>query len=254
MTREETAPSTCDSTGFPKTIGILGGMGPEATVELFSKIVKGTRVRKDQDHLRILIDNNPKIPDRTLAIEGKGPSPLPFLIECGKRLERMGAQLLIIPCVTAHHFHADLQKRLKIPVLHIVEETREYVLHRLKRIRRIGLLATTGTLRTGLFQKAFAESSIEILTPSPETQAGKVMGAIYGAAGIKALGPSSYSRRLVRQAAGELMSKGAEAIIAGCTEIPLVLRNGDLSVPVVDPLHVLARAAVEKAGGRWRES
>lgn len=236
-----------------KTIGILGGMGPEATIDLFSKIVKGTEARRDQDHLRVLIDNNPKIPDRTLAILGKGPSPLPLLIECGKKLERMGAQFLIIPCVTAHHFHHDLQRRLKVPVLHVVEETKRYLLLHHKGIHRIGLLATTGTIRTGLFQRVFTESPIELIVPSPETQERKVMEAIYGVRGIKAIGPSSCSKRLVRQAARELIRKGAEAVIAGCTEIPLVLKDGDLPVPVVDPLWVLAKAAVEKAGGRWKE-
>lgn len=244
---------TQEETMSQKTIGILGGMGPEATVDLFSKIVKGTRVRRDQDHLRILIDNNPKIPDRTLAIEGKGPSPLPSLVESAKKLERMGAHFLVIPCVTAHQFHADLQKRLKIPVLHIVEETIRYVLLRFKGIRKIGLLATTGTLRTGLFQRALTESPIELIIPSSQTQETKVMEAIYGAKGVKAVGPSPYSIRLVRQAARELMRKGAEGILAGCTEIPLIIRDGDLPVPVVDPLWVLARTAVEKAGGRWKE-
>lgn len=254
MIRSKKRRRTRERTNPLKTIGILGGMGPEATVDLFSKIVKGTQVQKDQDHLRILIDNNPKIPDRTLAIVGKGPSPLPSLLECGKKLERMGAHFLIIPCVTAHHFHEDLQRRLKVPVLHIVEETKRYVRLHLKGIRRIGLLATTGTLRTGLFQRVFAESPIELITPSPETQENKVMEAIYGVKGVKAVGPSPFSKNLIRLAARELIRKGAEAVIAGCTEIPLVLKEGDLPVPVVDPLRVLARAAVEKAGGRWKET
>ena len=139
-----------------KTIGILGGMGPEATIDLFTKLVKSTKVKKDQDHLRILIDNNPKIPDRTLAIQKKGPSPIPRLIQSAKLLERAGADFIIIPCVTVHHFYDRLQERVDIPILHIVEETWKFIRTQLKGIHCIGVLATTGTIQTGLFQRFFS--------------------------------------------------------------------------------------------------
>lgn len=234
-----------------KVIGILGGMGPEATIDLFQKIVKLTKAKRDQDHLRILIDNNPKIPDRTQAILGKGPNPLPQLLRSGKTLEHAGAHFLVIPCVTAHFFHATLQKRLRIPVLHLVEETVRFVTLRLKRVRRLGLLATTGTLQTGLFQRAFSGTGIELLAPTPSVQKKMVMKAIYGKEGIKAAGPSGKSRDLILKASGTLIGRGAQGIIAGCTEIPLVLRDGDLPVPVIDPIAILALAAVGCArGGR----
>lgn len=235
-----------------KIVGILGGMGPEATIDFFTKIVKGTRVRKDQDHLRILIDNNPKVPNRTLAIQGMGPSPLPQLVRSAKVLEAAGADFIAIPCVTAHHFHAPLQKKVRIPILHIVEETKKHIGSRFKGMDRIGLLATTGTIRSGLFQKAFSPSGIEIILPSPESQRKKVMEAIFGKGGIKETGPSEKSKRLILQASRELIRQGARAIIAGCTEIPLVLIDGDLPVPVIDPVAILARAVIEKARGRSR--
>ena len=239
---------------FEKTIGILGGMGPEATIDLFAKIVKGTKVRKDQDHLRVLIDNNPKIPDRTLAIQGKGPSPLPLLIKGGRALEKAGADFIVIPCVTAHHFYPGLQEKLSIPVLHIIEETMKHIRSRLKGIRRIGLVATTGTVHTGLFQKTFFGSRLEMILPPAQVQKNRVMEAIYGKKGIKAIGPSPHSRRLVLTACQALIGQGAGAILAGCTEIPLVLKDGDLTVPVIDPISILARAAIERAGGRWRKA
>ena len=233
-----------------KIIGILGGMGPEATIDLFTKIVKGTKAKKDQDHLRILIDNNPKIPNRTLAIQGKGPSPLPLLIKSARALEEAGADFIAIPCVTAHHFHDPLQERIKIPILHIVEETARYVQTRLKRVRKIGLLATSGTLRSGLFQKAFAHSQIDLILPEQDVQRAQVMAAIFGKGGIKTLGPSEKSRRLILDASRKLIRQGAQAVIAGCTEVPLVLRDGDLPVPVIDPVAILASAAIEKALGK----
>jgi aspartate racemase len=233
-----------------KIVGILGGMGPEATTDFFTRIVKGTRAKKDQDHLRILIDNNPKVPNRTLAIQGKGPSPLPELIQSAKGLEKSGADFIAIPCVTAHYFHGPLQKRVKIPVLHIVEETMKYLQTRLKAIHKIGLLATSGTIQSGLFQKAFSLSGIELILPNPELQKNKVMEAVFGKRGIKAIGPSEKSKRLILVASHELIRQGAQAILAGCTEIPLVLRDGDLPVPVIDPVAILAKAVIEKAQGR----
>ena len=203
-----------------KIIGILGGMGPEATIDLFTKIVEGTKVKKDQDHLRILIDNNPKIPDRTLAIQGKGPTPLTELVRSAKILENAGADFIVIPCVTAHYYYDSLQKRIKIPILHIVDETVKYIKKKLKGIRKIGLIATEGTIHTGLFQKAFSDQVIELILPTPEVQRKWVMEAIYGKKGIKAIGPSEHSKRLILKASQSLIKQGAQAIIAGCTEVP----------------------------------
>jgi len=233
-----------------KIIGILGGMGPEATIDFFEKIVKGTKVRKDQDHLRILIDNNPKIPNRTLAIQGRGPSPLPLLVRSARILEKAGADLIVIPCVTAHHFYIPLQKKVKLPILHIVNEMMNHVQTHFEGIEKIGLLATTGTLQSGLFQKAFARSHIELILLGREAQKDFVMRAIYGKEGIKAIGPSEKSKRLLLDACKELIRQGARAVIAGCTEIPLVLRDGNLPIPVIDPVAILAKVAIKEALGR----
>ncbi len=235
-----------------KVIGILGGMGPEATIDLFTKIVKGTQAKKDQDHLRILIDNNPKIPNRTLAILGKGENPLPRLVKSAKTLEKAGADFIVIPCVTAHHFYDPLQRKTKIPVVHIVRETRRYLQAHLKGVHTIGLLATTGTLQAGIFQDAFAGSGIEILFPPPDLQEKDVMEAIFGTEGIKAVGPSEKSKRLMLRAAKRLIRRGAQAIVAGCTEVPLVLKQGALPVPVIDPVAIVARAAIERGTNRKR--
>jgi len=233
-----------------KIVGILGGMGPEATIDLFTKIVKGTKVRKDQDHLRILIDNNPKIPDRTKAIQKRGPSPLPHMIRSAKLLEKAGADFIVIPCVTAHHYYESLRRRIKIPILHIVEETVKYTRTKLKGVRKIGLIATTGTVHTGLFQTAFNERGIELVLPTPDIQRKWVMEAIYGKKGVKAIGPSEGSKRLILEASQGLINRGVQAVLAGCTEVPLVLKEGDLSVPVIDPLAILARISIKKAGDK----
>jgi len=230
-----------------KIIGILGGMGPEATIDLFNKIVKGTTVKKDQDHLRILIDNNPKVPDRTLAIQKKGPSPLPQLIRSAKILENAGADFIVIPCVTAHYYYKPLKKKLKIPIVNLVEMTVQYIRNRLKGISKVGLLATTGTIQAGLFQTSFSHADLQLIIPTPEVQKKWIMEAIYGRRGIKAIGPSENSKRLILNACVKLVHQGAQAIIAGCTEVPLVLKEKDLSVPFIDPISILAKAAIERA-------
>ncbi|MBM4277220.1 MAG: aspartate/glutamate racemase family protein [Deltaproteobacteria bacterium] len=235
-----------------KIIGILGGMGPEATIDLFTKIVKGTKVKKDQDHLRILIDNNPKIPDRTLAIQGKGPSPLRQLIQSAKLLEKAGADFIVIPCVTAHYYYAPLQGKVKIPILNIVTETVHHIKKRLKGVDKIGLIATTGTIQTGLFQEALSSIGIDSILLDTPLQENWVMEAIYGEKGIKTIGPSETSRYLILEVSQRLLRQGAQAILAGCTEIPLVLKEGELPVPVIDPISLLAQAAIAMARGRKR--
>jgi aspartate racemase len=234
-----------------RIIGVLGGMGPDATVNYFARLVATTHARCDSDHLRIIIDNNPKVPDRTAAILGAGKSPLAELTRSARALERAGADFIAIPCVTVHFFHAELQRRTRLPVLHIVQETVASLKARRPRPRQIGLLATTGTIRSGLFQEALRGTRTVLHLPPDETQERLVMKAIYA---IKAAGPGDAPRRLIREAAEGLLAEGVEAIIAGCTEIPLVLRDGDLPVPVIDPLAVLAEAAIKRAGGRLRHA
>ena len=229
---------------YPKTIGILGGMGPAATVDFFGKIVAAAQVGCDQDHPRIIIDCNPKIPDRTTAILKNGTAPLPEMLQSLRRLENSRVDLITIPCVTAHFFHARLQEQTSIPILHIVRETIRHLAAHYPQVRTVGAIATSGTLQSGLIANICAEYGIELLIPEASIQTDKVMAAIYR---IKAEGASEASASLVREAAGTLIGQGAQAIIAGCTEIPLVLRDGDIAVPVLDPISILAERALAEA-------
>ena len=233
-----------------KIIGVLGGMGPDATVGLFAQIVRRTRASNDREHLRVIIDNNPKVPDRIAAILAGGDSCVPELVRSARALKRAGADFIVIPCVTVHYFHGALQKRTSLPVLHIIEETVKRIRRQHPGARRVGLLATTGTIQAGLFQKALKGTKLELLTPSDATQTNVVMKAIYA---IKAGGATTQARTLVRSAAQELLDRGAEIVVAGCTEIPLVLKDGDLPVPVIDPIAILADAAISRAGGKRRK-
>lgn len=234
-----------------KTIGILGGMGPEATVYFFNLIIKMTDAATDQDHIPILIYNNPRIPPRTDALLGKGPSPARLLREGARRLEKGGAAFIAMPCITAHAFLAAMRQAVTIPILDIPRETASWAKKNLPDLRRVGLIASTGTVRSGLFHTAFARVGIDIFAP-PEREQEKVMAAIFGPGGVKAGFTSGRPKNLILSVARRLIERGAEAIIAGCTEVPLVLRDEDISVPLIEPLRIAAEACVLRAGYRLK--
>lgn len=227
-----------------KRIGILGGMGPEATADFFLKVIKATPAKKDQDHLRIIIDNNPKIPNRTLAILGKGKSPLKQLQETLHNLEKAGAEIIAMPCSTAHHYYSELQESTNIPIINMISETVAYIYQNFPDIKKIGLLASTGTIKAGIYHKAITKMGV--ITPDEDAQE-KVMNAIYGERGIKAGYTRGNPRSDILEVAEVLINKGAEAIIIGCTDIPLVLSQEDLPIPLIDSLQILAAAVVRKA-------
>jgi len=236
-----------------KTIGILGGMGPEATAHFFSLIIKNTAAAKDQDHIPVLIYNLPQIPERTPAILGKGPSPVPLLRKGIRTLAKAGADFIVVPCVSAHAFLMDIRRASPVPILSLLEESLVGAKKKNPRLKRAGLLASTGTVRSGLFAKTFAKAGIEIIAPTDKEQA-KVMEAVFGKRGVKAGYTTGRPRKLVLDIARRLIKRGAEAVIAGCTEIPLVLRDEDIPVPLIEPMRIAAQACVVKAGYRLKKS
>jgi len=234
-----------------KIIGILGGMGPEATAYFYGLLIRHTRAAKDQEHVSTVIWSDPRVPDRTAAILGKGPSPLPLLIAGARGLHRAGADFLVIPCLTAHYFLDELRRASSIPILSLLEETVRFIRRNRPRLGCAGLLASSGTARSGLFQKALAEAGVEVLVPT-EPEQKKVMEAIYGRRGIKAGITAGKPRTLLRGVASGLIRRGARAIIAGCTEVPLALGEKDLPVFFLDPMDIAARICIKSAGGKLR--
>lgn len=230
-----------------KTMGILGGMGPEATAQMFSLIIKNTRAEKDQDHIQVLIYSNPKIPPRTDAIFGKGPDPTADLIDGIKLLLKGGADFIIIPCITAHFFLPDVKNCIDFSYLSLIEESLKWVKKNIPSVRKAGILASTGTLTSRLFHDCFSSGGIEVFHPKEKEQE-KVMNAIFGDQGIKAGYLSGYSRDTILDMAKTLIYRGAEAIIAGCTEVPLALTAKDIPVPLIEPMTITAKAGIIKAG------
>lgn len=226
-----------------KVIGIIGGMGPEATANLFMKIIKATKVDKEQEHFRIIIDSNPKIPDRTKAILENGESPVNAILDTAKNLEKAGVDLACIPCITAHYFFDEIQSQVSYKIINALEELNLYLKNNYSNIKNIGVLATTGTIKANLFKKYL--SDFNIIYPDEHTQSNKVMEAIYGEVGIKKGNIDKENLDLLVESSRELIDNGAELIIGGCTEITLVLKSHNISKPLIDPMDVVAQSIVK---------
>lgn len=228
--------------GMKKTIGIIGGMGPLATVDLYRKIILHTKAENDRGHIHVIIDSNTKIPDRTAGILGTGPNPLPELIVSAKRLEAAGSDFLIMPCNTAHFYFDEIRRSIRLPMLHMLDLTAEEI--RQKKLCKVALLATDGTVKTGIYAKLFDRHGISYILPDEKGQE-TVMDVIYN--GVKA-GNAAYDTAKLRAVLDGLVKRGAEAFVLGCTELPVAFADYHLDYPVVDPTLALAMAAVREAG------
>jgi aspartate racemase len=226
-----------------KIIGILGGMGPEATIDLFARIVKHTHAKKDDDHLRIIIDNNPKMPSRQDAILKGGESPVPAMRETARNLERAGADFIIIGANTPHYFYDEIRNAVRIPFLHIIEEAAKETVKAVPGVRKVGVLATSAAMKTGLYQECFKKYGIEVLDIPGEIQ-DQVQKSIFS---FKYDGKTPEVIELIVGPVRHLIMNGAEALVMGCTEIPIILEGMEFSVPMIDPNEVIAVAAVQCA-------
>lgn len=168
-----------------KTIGILGGMGPEANAYFYELIIKNTKARKDQEHIRTIIYANPEVPARTDAIMEGGESPLPYLVEGVRILKGMGADFIVMPCVTAHYWLPEILAQERVSFLSLLDEAILYGQRKIPGLKKAGLISSTGTLKSRLFHDAFEKKGVEVIAPNEEEQ-GLVMEAIFGEKGIKA--------------------------------------------------------------------
>jgi aspartate racemase len=226
----------------PKVVlGIFGGMGPEATANLYQLIVKLTPATRDQDHIPTLIYSLPQVPDRTAAIKSGDMTIVPYLVEGVTRLERAGASFIVIPCNTAHYFYEPMQKAVKIPIVHMIRETVAEVAAKYPKVRKVGLLATSGTIASGLYEKEFAARGIAVVVPDPDLEENLVMKAVYN---IKAGGDKRQAEEWLSLAGKSVEQKGAEVVVLGCTEIPLAFNPERSGVPVVNATRVLAERAI----------
>jgi aspartate racemase len=227
------------------TIGILGGMGPEATNKLCALITAFTPVTKDQDHIPVITYNNPQIPERVGAVRGASESPVPEMIRTARVLEEAGADIILMPCNLAHFYLADVQKAISTPFLDMIEETVNFTVEHYPHCRKVGIIASTPTIECGIYTKAFRRHDRVLISPNANEQESKVMRAIYASDGIKC-GYKRKPRALLMEVGHTLVADGAEVIIAGCTEVSLVMKQKNSPFVVIDPMEVIARVAVER--------
>lgn len=223
-------------------IGIIGGMGPEATLDLFRKIIRYTPATKDQEHIHLIIDNNTSIPDRTDYILGKGENPLPFILESARLLESVGVDAICMACNTAHIFENDIRANIHVDFISIVESVLMELQTRFPQAKSIGLAGTMGVLASHIYTEPLIASGYKVILP-PNDLRKKLMEVIYSTKG-----------RHIKDVAGEgeeilqwYKDQGADVLIMACTELPLLL---DYLVPplsVLDSTEALAKNVVHYA-------
>ena len=227
-----------------KKIGIIGGMGPLATADLFEKITHLTKADADSKHIHVIIDSDTSIPDRTAAILGLGPDPTDELKAAAKRLENAGADILLMPCNTAHYFLPQLQAETKLPFLSMLEATAK-ACAKFYPGKTAAVLATKGTLATGLYEKALEKEGVAFIIPD-DAEKDTLMHLIYDVVkASKSLAPEEETWKELLEG---LRRKGADYFILGCTELPIVADTLPEDGPFIDPTAELAKAAIRFCG------
>ncbi len=224
-----------------KVAGVLGGMGPASTVDFMAKVIALTPAHKDQDHVRMLVDHNPTVPDRQVALLDDGQDPARVIASMAAGLQKNGADFLVMPCNTAHAYVDAMLDAISIPFVSIIDVT----VAACSDFESVGLLATAGCLRTSIYQAALSAKNVNAIIPS-ESELDELMHLI---SRIKAGERDAAIPSKMRRLAEQQVNKGAQAIIAACTEIPLVLDESMLDVPLVSSTDVLAAATVSFARG-----
>lgn len=222
-----------------KILGVLGGLGPMATVYFFNMIIRMTDAKKDQDHLDIIINNRSTTYDRTAFILGESnDNPLEMMIADGKRLASIGAECVAIPCNTAHYFYDEIQNHLDIPVLNIVKETVSFLKD--SGYEKAGILATSGTITTHTYQKMCDKYDLSYEIPDDLYQM-DLMSIIYD--DIKSGKPADMEK--FNTIVNSLIDKGCDCVILGCTELSILKNDNKLnSIFYIDSMELLARKAI----------
>lgn len=228
-----------------RRIGVLGGMGPEATIALMQRLQASTPASDDADHIPLLVDMNTQIPSRILhLIEKTGPNPGPTMADMALRLQTAGAEALIMPCNTAHYYANFITDNVTIPFLHMSEMTCDELARQVAAGADVGILASPATNQTGLFQTLLSERGLGTVWPNNEDA---VLATIRR---LKSSGPTAREISELQDKTDELIDRGAAAILIGCTEFSLVSHQIKASVPIVDALDVLVAATLKFAGVR----
>lgn len=228
------------------TVGIIGGMGPEATVDLMQRVIAATPANDDADHIRMLVDNDPKVPSRIKAlVEGTGENPGPYMAKMAQGLERGGADFLVIPCNTAHRFYSDVESAVSVPVLNLLELAAAKIHQSYPEIERVGLLASTAVQLTNLYTTAMDKQGIKPIFPDDDFQQ-NVMTL------IKAVKAKNQTENMIAQfneAAENLEDQGAGCLLIACTELSVIADSLKSHLPIFDAAQILAEEVVRLVKG-----
>lgn len=217
-------------------LGILGGLGPGATVSFMDEILDQTPAKRDQDHIEMIVYNDPKVPDRNYPERRDGEGPLPRLIRNAERLEKAGADYIVIASNTTHRYYDEIAAAVDVPMPHMISIVHDEVAS--AELQSIGVLTTTTAVDIELFDRTFEETNVELQYPLDEEQ---MMDAIYA---FKR-GEEENAKTLMDRSVESLLNDGVEAVILGCTELSAL--PWDWDIPYIDPATVLARHCVERS-------
>lgn len=231
--------------GNNQLVGVIGGMGPDATIDFMARVLQQTPGDTDQDHVRMLVEHNPRIPNRQLAMRGEGENPGPVIATMAARLETAGADFLVMPCNLAHAWQSDIQAASTIPFVSIIDVTVKSALDRSDEDSAVGLLTTPGCFAAGLYQQALADAGRTVITQTPD----ELQAAMSLVEKIKRGDKSSDVASGLRTLADKLIGRGSRVLIAACTEFPLVLDESMFDVAFVSSTDELARKTVALALG-----
>lgn len=228
----------------PGWLGVIGGMGPLATADFLAKLALATPADTDQDHIPVLVVGDCATPDRSAAIAGLGPSPLPCLQAGVDFLSDQGVELIAMPCNSAHAWYGELCTRSSRPMLSIIDACAESIRRRRPGVRRVGVLSTEGTARGGFYPRCLAAQGLEPIVPSANEFAHWITPGI---ARVKA-NRVDEAREPLQAAADALFARGAQAVILGCTEIPVALQSSQQAQPdrYVDSTAALVAAVLSR--------
>lgn len=226
-----------------KTIGVMGGMGPAATVDFLARLLTAATARQEQDLVRVICDNDPTVPDRNAALAGKGPSAGPSLAVMARGLEAAGAEILAMPCNAAHAYEAEIRAATPLPFISIIDATVTAAWCAISGLKTIGVIAAGATMDARLYPTAFRKLDVEVRANEGPLRE-RFMSVLYR---IKSgdMGPASKAE--MRGIADALVAQGAQGIIAGCTEVPLVLEQRDIEVPLINSTDCLVAATLAAA-------
>jgi aspartate racemase len=220
----------------PKIVGILGGYGPYATNDFFKQLLNNTNAKKDWDHLHVIIDNNPRIPSRTRAYLYNEPSPLPYMKEGILRLKKAGADFFVCPCNSAHYFLRKEKNNLELPMLDMVEKT----ISKIKKynIKRIGIIASEVTVLSKLYEKPLKDLNIKI------ENVGDLKDVRFIIEAAKTNKNIHKAKKIMKYLISNFKQNNADAVLYGCTELPIILTPKDSPLPVFDSSYILAEETV----------